>query len=120
MGTFKRQQSELRDRLEPVKPNQDERRAVSVDRRRNTARNSSTGVVDLPRLSAPELLEKARTIESVLDESGMTTKQEDGTPELVELLNDASNMDMQSISGDSFDEIDQELESRWILNLSMQ
>jgi hypothetical protein len=44
-ATFKRQQSELRDRLEPVKPAPEERRAISLDRRRRIVQ------VDDPRTS---------------------------------------------------------------------
>jgi hypothetical protein len=34
-GTYKRQQLEPGDRLEPIKPNHDERRTLSVDRGRD-------------------------------------------------------------------------------------
>lgn len=51
-STFKRQQSELRDRLEPVIPNPEERRTVSVDRRRKIsgdviAREEAPSVIPL-------------------------------------------------------------------------
>src|SRR6187402_3321087 len=72
-GTFKRQQSELRDRLEPTKPNPDERRTVSVDRRRAASCRDSSTAVGPPRLSAPELLETIETIDAVLDDSKVPT-----------------------------------------------
>jgi len=122
-GTFKRQQSELRDRLEPTKQNPDERRTLSVDRRRNiSCRNSSTAVVAPPRVSAPEFLETADTIDTVLDKADLsrTGTQDEETKEYVEVSKDTSNVDTQSISTAAFDEmIMEELEERWILNLSM-
>ena len=121
-GTFKRQQSELRDRLEPSKPNADERRTVSVDRRRNTPfRNSSTAVSPSPRLSAPELLDNAVTIDAVLESSNTAAGNElEVKDEYVEVSKEPSCVDAQSISTEAFDEmILEELEKRWILNLSM-
>src|SRR4051812_33334878 len=72
-GTFKRQQSELRDRLEPIRPNSDERRTVSVDRRRAASYRDSSTAISPPRLSAPELLEKRETIDTILDDSKVPT-----------------------------------------------
>ena len=122
-GTFKRQQSELRDRLEPIQPNHDERRTLSVDRRRTVSgRDSSTAVAGPPRLSAPELLETGETIDSVLSPSRAptATTQEDENQGFVEVSKEPSNIDTQSVSSGAFDEmILEELEKRWILNLSM-
>jgi serine/threonine protein kinase len=120
--TFRRQQSELRDRLEPNKPLPDERRTLSVDRRRNNScRNSATAVVVPPRTSAPDFLETTETIESVLDKADNPTPHtQDKTKEYVDVRKDPSNVDTQSISTEAFDEmILEELEKRWILNLSM-
>ncbi|CZR62390.1 uncharacterized protein PAC_12287 [Phialocephala subalpina] len=122
-GTFKRQQSELRDRLEPAVQAPEERRTLSVDRRRNvSARNSST-VVAPPRLSAPEFLDTTTTIDGVVDKSNLSdvsTQDEVGKEEYVEVSKEPSNVDTQSISTQAFDEmIVEELERRWILNLSM-
>jgi serine/threonine protein kinase len=121
--TFKRQQSELRDRLEPNKPLADERRTLSVDRRRinNSCRNSATAVVAPPRLSAPDFLETTETIESVLGKANVPILQtQDETKEYVDVRKVPSNIDTQSISTEAFDEmILEELEKRWILNLSM-
>ncbi|KAK3324168.1 hypothetical protein B0T19DRAFT_223946 [Cercophora scortea] len=49
--TFKRQQSELRNNLEPVQPTPAERRAVSVDRRAHASNSASQSN---PRTSAPD------------------------------------------------------------------
>ncbi|RDL38869.1 Protein kinase-like (PK-like) [Venustampulla echinocandica] len=122
-GTFKRQQSELRDRLVPVIPNPDERRTVSVDRRLNgSARDSSIALAGSPRLSAPELLETTDTIEAVLDNGVKPppeTKLEE-VQEYVDVSKDVSAVETQSISTEAFDEmILEELEKKWILNLSM-
>ncbi|KAK3687530.1 hypothetical protein B0T22DRAFT_131089 [Podospora appendiculata] len=51
--TFKRQQSELRNNLEPVQPTPAERRTVSVDRRAH-ASNSASLSQSNPRTSAPD------------------------------------------------------------------
>ncbi|KAK0102920.1 hypothetical protein ONS95_000887 [Cadophora gregata] len=121
-GTFKRQQSELRDRLEPSKPNADERRTVSVDRRRNAPiRNSSIAVSPPPRLSAPELLDNAATIDAVLESSNTAAASDlEVKDEYVQVSKEPSCVDAQSISTEAFDEmILEELEKRWILNLSM-
>ncbi len=123
-GTFKRQRSELRERLEPAKPNADERRAVSVDRRRNASfRSSSTAVAPPQRLSAPELLDNPVTIDAVLESTQMvlaTTNDLEVKEEYVEVSKEPSCVDAQSISTEAFDEmILEELEKRWILNLSM-
>lgn len=56
--TFKRQQSELRNNLEPVQPTPAERRAVSVDRRMQAAsQNGSLSLIPSnPRTSAPDFI----------------------------------------------------------------
>lgn len=125
-GTFKRQQSELRDRLEPTQQAPEERRTVSVDRRRNVSARNSSAAVAPPRLGAPEFLDTTNTIDGVIDRSDasivttQTTKEEDGKGEYVEVSKEPSNIDTQSISTQAFDEmIMEELERRWILNLSM-
>ncbi|CAG8971292.1 hypothetical protein HYALB_00001459 [Hymenoscyphus albidus] len=130
-GTFKRQQSELRDRLEPVIPKPDERRTVSVDRRRNISDRSSISAIanPLPRLSAPELLEtqeKRETVDDLLKEEKITieTAPEEEAQDYVDVEKNVENgplaIDTQSISTAAFDEIIlEELEKRWILNLSM-
>lgn len=126
-GTFKRQQSELRDRLEPATRNPDERRTLSVDRRRNASgRDSSTVLANHNRLSAPQLLDGNQTIDSVLDGSKQLSRaatHDDEVRDYVDVLKEPSSVDTtytQSVSTEAFDEmILEELEKRWILNLSM-
>jgi serine/threonine protein kinase len=123
-GTFRRQQSEKRDRLEPHVP--DDRRTLSVDRRRNISdRGSASVVASSPRMSAPELLEtdkKTETIDTLLNDGQIVveTAQDDQiVPEYVD-VEKAPTIDTASISRESFDEmIVEELEKKWILNLSM-
>jgi serine/threonine protein kinase len=79
-------------------------------------------MVGVPRLSAPELLETTETIDTVLDNSQlrMATTEGEEVRGFVEVSKDASNIDTQSVSTEAFDEmILEELERRWILNLSM-
>lgn len=78
-------------------------------------------MVPHPRLSAPEFLETTETIESVLGKADIPTIQtQDEAKEFVDIRKEPSNIDTQSISTEAFDEmILEELEKRWILNLSM-
>jgi hypothetical protein len=132
-GTFKRQQSELRDKLEQTRPNPDERRAascrpVSSDRRKHaqTRESSRPGATPLPRTSAPVVMgtttcldfvseTKTGTVETeVAEVSGFIQVPEDHGP------NSTSFVEAQSVSADGFDdELLEELEKKWILNLSM-
>lgn len=125
-GTFKRQQSELRDRLVPT-ANVDERRTVSVDRRtRGSGRNSSAGITASARLSAPNFSESTQAIDTVIGGSSLSreaTREEVPRQEYVEVEKEPSLVETRSISSDKNDEddkkIQEELESKWILNLSM-
>lgn len=132
MGTFKRQQSELRDRLEPVKPKPGERRTVSMDRRRAASGRSSSVAVASGRLSAPELLETTQTIDAVLQPAEQpprpASQVEEAPPAYEDVSNDqpkdlskeASRVETASFSTGTFDDmILEELERLWILNLSM-
>ncbi|XDG09628.1 hypothetical protein ABKA04_009243 [Annulohypoxylon sp. FPYF3050] len=58
--TFKRQQSEVREKLEVIEPTPVERRAVSVDRRMRVQRSVSQVNQSFPRASAPDFLDNAR------------------------------------------------------------
>ncbi|KAI1497691.1 hypothetical protein F5X99DRAFT_356742 [Biscogniauxia marginata] len=144
--TFKRQQSEGRDKLEPIKPTQAERRAVSVDRRLHPQRNGSNSShpLPLPRASAPDFLDDVQSVgppavvSSItaapqspidekqflsLDEIGSTTEDTDRpdsfeqVPSYTEAL---STADIQSETTSQYEAmIHDELEKKWILNLSM-
>lgn len=140
--TFKRQQSELREKLETTKPTQAERRAVSVDRRgHHPLRNVSSNISQHPpRASAPELSENVHTIaidnsfpvvqtavkeNQFLDVSDVRTLNVDPTPEdglsLTKFPSrETSAVDARSITTSNYDDqIHDELERKWILNLSM-
>ncbi|KAK8059617.1 hypothetical protein PG996_009547 [Apiospora saccharicola] len=145
--TFKRQQSEGRDKLEPIAPTQAERRAVSVDRRANHPRSSShTGLQhQLPRASAPDFLDDTYSVTTAgqtlsvphspvgekhfLDAASVRSVDIDH-PEDRELLRpgtplgihsrDPSTAGARSTTTSLYDaQIHEELESKWILNLSM-
>jgi len=121
--TFKRQQSERRDRLEPTDSRQEERRTVSVDRRHGPlSRPSSSPMLAGARSSAPQLADtsdsNAAVLGSVVDHTA--SSQKDGAQRDANISRKASNIGSQSISTEAFDEmILEELEKRWILNLSM-
>jgi len=90
--------------------------------RRHTGSVRDASVVGPPRLSAPELLEKTGAIDSVLNhsETATTNIQDCDAQGYVEVSKDVSNMDTASVSTAGFDEmILEELELKWILNLSM-
>lgn len=139
MQTFKRQQSEKRVNLSPIRPTTAERRAVSVDRRAVLSRTTSGALTDVPpRASAPELQSAAPDFLEVPDlephstPSLISRPSLDAEPEPLEIAdshyddgvrsedpwsNDANFLDdVQSITSSL---IQEELETRWILNLSM-
>ncbi|KAK1825712.1 Traf2 and NCK-interacting protein kinase [Podospora conica] len=129
--TFKRQQSELRDNLEPVKPTPAERRAVSVDRRMHPS--GSVFSQSNPRTSAPDFL--SRTVSATASFPSLPTNPaEDATLRSVDGFNDLDeededlpgglgnfpDLDAHSMTTSQYDGmIHDELERIWILNLSM-
>ncbi|KAH8804992.1 hypothetical protein F5884DRAFT_798070 [Xylogone sp. PMI_703] len=127
-GTFRRQQSELRERLEPVKPHPEERRAVSEEHRRNPVR-SSAEVGSAPRQSAPDVLgivEATEMVDVALEDyhpiMPVSTLVDDADQGFVEISNDVdvTYSETQSVSSEGYEDmIADELERRWILNLSM-
>lgn len=146
--TFKRQQSELREKLEPILPSPAERRAVSVDRRLQSQRNLSLHREPLPRGSAPDFLDDARSVgaqdtvshtlsqpQTPVDDKPMMNMAHMGHASNVSIesspailpqgpristLAASSTADIQSITTSQYDTmIHDELESKWILNLSM-
>jgi hypothetical protein len=117
-GTFKRQQSELRDNLEPVKPKPHERRAFSVDPRRGDQLRASsrTSAPSLPHTSAPVLMGTAN------EACEIPNKEQETITETVEP--ETVQADLPEPSPPAFvevfdDDLEEELERRWILNLSM-
>ena len=146
--TFKRQQSEGRERLEPTLPTPAERRAVSMDRRLQSERNLSHSHHPLPRASAPDLLDEIQssgpqTTISQTPSQPQTPVDEKQTLDVENASNisiessprefpenpenptifthpPSSNADIQSITTSQYDAmIHDELEYKWILNLSM-
>jgi hypothetical protein len=145
--TFKRQQSEDRNKLEAVQPTADERRAASVDRRLHLQRGTSRSSQFLPRASAPELFDDVELATNRLDvlsqsisapHSPVDEKQflslsnisatniaedEDLTDEQmpINVYPEAlSAVDAHSVDTSQYDAtIRGELENKWILNLSM-
>ncbi|KAI2636977.1 hypothetical protein GGS26DRAFT_604039 [Hypomontagnella submonticulosa] len=152
--TFKRQQSEVREKLEAILPTSAERRAVSVDRRIRSQRSISRVNQHLPRASAPDFLDDTHSPispstvvsqqvtsapESSLDEKQFLSLQDVGSvnsasidrehhepygpaPSYTEALSPPMDvhMDVQSTTTSQYDAmINDELERKWILNLSM-
>ena len=131
MQTFKRQQSEKRVNLAPVHPTAEERRAVSMDRRTALSPITSRGALEtLPRASAPDFLDNPG-FETHSTPSLVSRPSFDAEPVPLEKVeshdeyargedpwfNDANFLDdVRSITSSV---IQDELETRWILNLSM-
>ncbi|KAH8889699.1 hypothetical protein GQ53DRAFT_825125 [Thozetella sp. PMI_491] len=141
--TFKRQQSELRVKLEPVQPTPAERRAVSMDRRLHPTISQTSSN---PRTSAPDFLTHsfsadgsvasapsgpsspvAMEKESMLDSIGelqgpgpTEIEPPHEMPHVPQVPDCVSNIDVHSITTSQYESmIHDELERIWILNLSM-
>ncbi|KAL9020791.1 MAG: hypothetical protein Q9185_001975 [Variospora sp. 1 TL-2023] len=138
--TFRRQNSERRERLKPVEPTPTEKRTASVGRRRAlSARPASTSPCPVPELPAPEAKK--------IDDDDCEITRRDTCPDL-DLQSDEKSqllppppppppqpppsepapMIMKDeappnpeplVDGNVDDEIKDELERKWILNLSM-
>lgn len=131
--TFKRQQAEVRNNLEPVQPTPAERRAVSVDRRPHVPHvphnpaNPSNPRASAPDFAGPDALSSAASAPSiagsVLDEKLIDSKGEFHMSEeddLPQAMGPASVDDTASMTTSQYDAlIHDELERIWILNLSM-
>lgn len=143
--TFKRQQSENREKLEAVLPTPAERRAVSVDRRMILQRSASHSSQLLPRASAPDLFDDTEVAACKLDILSQTASAPHSPidePHILSLngidapsiVRDHGHMDeqppsypepistadVQSIDTSQYDAlVRDELEHKWILNLSM-
>ncbi|XXG99169.1 hypothetical protein Hte_005504 [Hypoxylon texense] len=143
--TFKRQQSEDREKLEAFHPSSAELRATSVDRRLRQ-RSVSRVTQPLPRASAPDFLEEtqsplgppttisqqvASAPDSPLDEKQFLSiqdlhdtdidREQHGSLKQVPSYNEGlSTADAQSTTTSQYETmINDELERKWILNLSM-
>ncbi len=135
--TFRRQNSEKRERLEAVEPGPVERRAVSAHRQHKAVsahqpRSRSSPSPAIPgRVSAPSL----SLSNGIPHQPGFTERiaSRRASPEASSLYKDATNRSLRPhrspsrSSSETFDElardekqqIDHELDTKWILNLSM-
>ncbi|KAL8890316.1 MAG: hypothetical protein Q9192_005890 [Flavoplaca navasiana] len=128
--TFRRQNSEKRERLKPVEPTITERRANSVGRRRAlSARPASPEPYSIPQMSMPDARQS--------DYSGSRHARRDTCPgdlnlHLLSLQShqlppppppdmppDDPPKSEASFDGQVDDEVKDDLEKKWILNLSM-
>ncbi|KAK1991531.1 kinase domain-containing protein [Colletotrichum falcatum] len=132
--TFKRQQSERRNNLAPVQPSPAERRALSVDRRVQSPRTASQAQ-SFPRASAPDFLENTYQVQSApsapaspVEEKAEVSLNRMVAPVSAPTFDDShmhelqSNSDAHSVttSQSQYEAmIHDELETTWILNLSM-
>lgn len=133
--TFKRQQSELRSKLEPVQQTHAERRTVSVDRRLQASQNGSLTQSN-PRSSAPDFVDSSFGVApslpsaSSLQTSAVEERQDklpDPADQIEPRISDlphvpdaVSTLDALSMTTSQYDAmIHDELERVWILNLSM-
>ena len=121
--TFKRQNSEHRDRLAPLDP--EPRRAQSADRRPLSAqRTRSPPPAVGPRLSAPEVQWLGPTLATTVDEPLETATLDDTIPDSEPEDWDRSP-DLTALKAPVPDHghleptLEMELEQKWILNLSM-
>ncbi|KAK4984882.1 hypothetical protein LTR66_008343 [Elasticomyces elasticus] len=131
--TFRRQNSEKRDRLEPVEPSPWGKRAVSADRRQGASfrRVRSPPHIPVPSLWVPEAgTPDHEAALSPAEEQANTTSGEDArvprdvqgelppplSPNAPEIDRDDSDSDADQLSNR---ELQEELDAKWILNLSM-
>ena len=137
-ATFRRQNSERRERLTPVNPSVAERRTLSVGRRRAlSARPASPHPTDLPKLSAPAVYEYNADNERPPQQSRQQNENRSASPS--PNLDAYYNPQLATRPApppspppedqlpraepppeeDMDEDIRRELEEKWILNLSM-
>ncbi|KAI1437177.1 hypothetical protein GGR50DRAFT_116903 [Xylaria sp. CBS 124048] len=134
--TFKRQQSEDRDRLEAFLPTPAERRAVSIDRRMHLQRGASYSSQTLPGATGSEFFGAEPPVGKLaaLSRSASSLQNPDGEIHVIG-PNDIDSTaivggevhgevpypdDTRSIDTSQYDDmIRDELERKWILNISM-
>ncbi|KAJ9635904.1 hypothetical protein H2199_008258 [Coniosporium tulheliwenetii] len=133
--TFRRQNSERREKLSPTKTSFAERRAYSVDRRGtlSSRRSSSPSPAPLPSRSFPDVsdtdngtsldgLREARRSDASENArgagDGLQQTGQPGQPPPLEPADAFVEQETSSVGLDS-EALQQELEAKWILNLSM-
>lgn len=118
-STFKRRNSEHRDRLTPLKPQH--RRALSVDRH-PVAQSSPPPAVG-PRSSAPEVQwlgpSPVTTVEDTTETNNECLAVCDPCADVTTKAAEAVEVSPTSTPTTAQDTLEMELEQRWILNLSM-
>ncbi|CAO1603689.1 hypothetical protein XANCAGTX0491_007270 [Xanthoria calcicola] len=134
--TFRRQNSEKRERLKPVEPTITERRAASVGRRRAlSARPASPAPCSIPKSSAPDAREtepsssrhtRRDTCPGDLDRHLLSLESSHQLPPPPppppappEMPDGDPPRSEASFDGQVDDELKNDLEKKWILNLSM-
>jgi serine/threonine protein kinase len=144
--TFKRMNSEKREKLLPVPVDGEQRRAASADRRESNAmkRNLSVPRISIPSMSAPDVMSPHDSESHQKTQPTIGGGQDSNIPAgarqvdygmdgSIDYLSAAGEPPPLSILGDSFCEKDsqrsnsdideiqlqEELEAKWILNLSM-
>ncbi|KAL9107221.1 MAG: hypothetical protein Q9227_007845 [Pyrenula ochraceoflavens] len=130
--TFKRQNSERREHLEPVKPCAEEKRAFSLTRQRalslHRPRSSSTPPpIPGPRVSAPAVthsndfpeLSHASTAPEYTETSSQLSEHEDGNLKPVPSQTFSDSRPPSDSGREDGDALNTELDNKWILNLSM-
>jgi serine/threonine protein kinase len=138
-ATFRRQQSERREKLTPVEPTNNGRRPVSVDRRReSTPRPKPAGHLLTKQASAPtvcsvENKDDTPPIPQPLQNGTLPTSDQphlphpapppspppDNLPNTLPEIPPETDMSEASFNDDIDEQIKTELEEKWILNLSM-
>ncbi|EAW14035.1 protein kinase family protein [Aspergillus clavatus NRRL 1] len=121
--TFKRQDSERRDRLAPIEP--EPRRAVSADRHRplSAQRTRSPQPTVDPRLSAPEVPWHDHAEEPTVEEPPATNEESEVMsewnpyPDTTDVPEEPPQQHQHQQEEE--DVVEMELDKRWILNLSM-
>ena len=137
-ATFRRQNSERREKLTPVSQTDDARRVQSVGRRRaKSAQPASPNPVALPKLSAPTLISPQNNESNQITLDHHQETSADSTSQNLAANNQQRQQQQRPMpppspppsdqlpppdppEGDEGDdEFTQELEEKWILNLSM-
>lgn len=136
-GTFRRQNSEKRDRLEPIRPCLSEKRAVSAQRQQRSVSAYRAGSTSSPppripaQVSAPSLslsnvpsdrVDFTAHASHQRASTDPTTRNNGTTPKSLTPYGSPSRSSSETFdefARDEKNQIDLELDTKWILNLSM-
>ncbi|KAF2171642.1 hypothetical protein M409DRAFT_63275 [Zasmidium cellare ATCC 36951] len=135
--TFRRRESEKREKLLEVQPSPSEKRTLSADRRRSRGastsrpgRPSSPRPVPVPSVSAPSVTQSndcdpVSSSQSIPDNTSSSPKQSRKDLPLLEIPDTIDQSPLLDEDGEDIDSaidktsLQEEFERRWILNLSM-